>query len=169
MLSLTLMSHLRRSTKKFLISSRSLLHGPGGKRYPVVAFCNITDLLTRYTGTGMVSDVSYDLWLAPSVGAANKYEIMIWLGSYGGAGPISEQNKPAIAKPTIAGTTWSLFKGPNGDTTVFSFVAPSNIGNFKADLLPFLTYLTKNQGVPSSYVATSFQAGTEPFIGELLP
>ncbi|RFN49897.1 murein transglycosylase [Fusarium flagelliforme] len=118
----------------------------------------------RYTGTGMVSDVSYDLWLAPSVGAANKYEIMIWLGSYGGAGPISEQNKPAIAKPTIAGTTWSLFKGPNGDTTVFSFVAPSNIGNFKADLLPFLTYLTKNQGVPSTYVATSFQAGTEPFI-----
>ncbi|CAG7563453.1 unnamed protein product [Fusarium equiseti] len=123
----------------------------------------------RYTGTGMVSDVSYDLWLAPSVGAANKYEIMIWLGAYGGAGPISEQNKPAIAKPTIAGTTWSLFKGPNGDTTVFSFVAPSNIGNFKADLLPFLTYLTKNQGVPSSYVATSFQAGTEPFIGESLP
>jgi len=117
----------------------------------------------------MVADVSYDLWLAPSVGAANKYEIMIWLGSYGGAGPISEQNKPAIAKPTIAGTTWSLFKGPNGDTTVFSFVAPSNIGNFKADLLPFLTYLTKNQGVPSTYVATSFQAGTEPFVGELLP
>lgn len=115
----------------------------------------------------MVSDVSYDLWLAPSIGAANKYEIMIWVGAYGGAGPISEQNKPAIAKPTIGGTTWSLFKGPNGDTTVFSFVAPSNIGNFKADLLPFLTYLTNNQGVPNSYVATKFQAGTEPFVGEL--
>ncbi|KAM0202628.1 hypothetical protein ACHAPA_009370 [Fusarium lateritium] len=119
----------------------------------------------RYTGTGMVSDVSYDLWLAPSVGAANKYEIMIWVGAYGGAGPISEHNNPAIAKPTVGGTTWSLFKGPNGDTTVFSFVAPSNSSNFNADLLPFLTYLTTSQGVPSSYIATKFQAGTEPFIG----
>lgn len=119
----------------------------------------------RYTGTNMVSDVAYDLWLAPSVGAKNKYEIMIWVGSYGGAGPISETNEKPLATVTVNGLKWKLFKGPNGDTTVFSFVAPSNQGNFQGDLLPFLTYLTKSQGVPSSYVATSFQAGTEPFVG----
>ncbi|CAO2652060.1 Nn.00g003430.m01.CDS01 [Neocucurbitaria sp. VM-36] len=118
----------------------------------------------RYTGSNMVADVSYDLWLAPSVGAANQYEIMIWLGSYGGAGPISSTGK-AIATPTIAGTKWNLFKGPNGDTTVFSFVAPSNIGNFDADLKLFLTYLTTSQGVSTSSVVTSLQAGTEPFSG----
>jgi xyloglucan-specific endo-beta-1,4-glucanase len=112
----------------------------------------------------MVADVSYDLWLAPSVGAANKYEIMIWLGSYGGAGPISTTGK-TIATPTIAGTKWNLFSGPNGDTTVFSFVAPSNIGDFSADLKLFLTYLTTSQGVSTSAVVTSLQGGTEPFSG----
>ncbi|OLN97163.1 putative xyloglucan-specific endo-beta-1,4-glucanase A 1 [Colletotrichum chlorophyti] len=117
-----------------------------------------------YTGSNMVADVAYDLWLAPSVGANNKYEIMIWLGSYGGAGPISSTGK-AIATPTIAGTKWNLFKGPNGDTTVFSFVAPKNIGNFNADLMGFFNYLSSSQGVAKSNVVTSLQAGTEPFSG----
>lgn len=115
----------------------------------------------------MVADVAYDLWLAPSVGASNSYEIMIWLGAYGGAGPISSTGS-TIATPTIAGTTWKLYKGPNGDTTVFSFIAPSNIGNFAADLKLFLTYLTTSQGVSTSSVVTSLQAGTEPFSGKFL-
>ncbi|KAL3421448.1 xyloglucan-specific endo-beta-1,4-glucanase A [Phlyctema vagabunda] len=119
----------------------------------------------RYTGTNMVADVSYDLWLAPSVGAANQYEIMIWLGSYGGAGPISSTGSTPLASPTILGTKWKLFKGPNGDTTVFSFVAPTNIGNFEGDLKAFFTYLVASQGVSASSVVTSLQAGTEPFSG----
>lgn len=126
--------------------------------------------LTRYTGSNMVADVSYDLWLAPSVGANNQYEIMIWLGSYGGAGPISSTynsagNAVPVATPTILGTKWNLFKGPNGDTTVFSFVAPSNQGNFEGDLKLFFNYLTSSQGVSTSAVVTSLQAGTEPFTG----
>lgn len=115
----------------------------------------------------MVSDVSYDLWLAPSVGANNTYEIMIWLGAYGGAGPISSTGTTPIATPTIAGYTWKLFQGPNGDTTVFSFVAPSNIGNWSGDLKLFFNYLTSSQGVSASSVVTSLQAGTEPFTGML--
>ncbi|KAF6821714.1 xyloglucan-specific endo-beta-1,4-glucanase A 1 [Colletotrichum musicola] len=117
-----------------------------------------------YTGSNLVADVAYDLWLAPSVGANNKYEIMIWLGSYGGAGPISRTGKK-IASPKIAGTTWSLFEGPNGDTTVFSFVAPKNIGSFNGDLMGFFNYLTTSQGVAKTNVVTSLQAGTEPFSG----
>ncbi|KAF5027416.1 hypothetical protein F66182_493 [Fusarium sp. NRRL 66182] len=119
----------------------------------------------RYSGTNMVSNVSYDLWLAPSVGADNKYEIMIWVGSYGGAGPISDHGSNPLATVNLNGVNWRVFRGPNGGVTVYSFVATSNQGNFQGDLLPFLTYLTRNQGVPSSYVATSFQAGTEPFVG----
>ncbi|KAG4424854.1 hypothetical protein IFR04_002014 [Cadophora malorum] len=124
----------------------------------------------RQSGTNVVSDVSYDLWLAPSVGANNQYEIMVWLGSYGGAGPISSTynsagNAVPVATPTILGTKWNLFKGPNGDTTVFSFVAPSNIGNFNGDLKLFFNYLTSSQGVSTSAVVTSLQAGTEPFTG----
>ncbi|KAJ0300628.1 hypothetical protein Brms1b_012725 [Colletotrichum noveboracense] len=117
-----------------------------------------------YTGSNIVADVAYDLWLAPSVGANNKYEIMIWLGSYGGAGPISSTGSK-IASPKIAGTTWSLFSGPNGDTTVFSFVAPSNIASFNGDLKGFFDYLVSSQGVASTNVVTSLQAGTEPFSG----
>ncbi|KAK7414059.1 hypothetical protein QQX98_007091 [Neonectria punicea] len=119
----------------------------------------------RYTGTNMISDVSYDLWLAPSVGANNKYEIMIWVGAYGGAAPISETGTTPLATPTILGTKWKLFRGPNGDTTVFSFVAPSNMGNFSGDLNKFFQYLTASQGVSTSMVITSLQAGTEPFTG----
>ncbi|KAF4822440.1 putative xyloglucan-specific endo-beta-1,4-glucanase A [Colletotrichum siamense] len=117
-----------------------------------------------YTGSNLVADVAYDLWLAPSVGANNKYEIMIWLGSYGGAGPISSTGSK-IASPKIAGTTWSLFSGPNGDTTVFSFVAPSNIASFNGDLKGFFDYLVSSQGVANTNVVTSLQAGTEPFSG----
>lgn len=122
--------------------------------------------LLRYTGTNMVADVSYDLWLAPSVGAANTYEIMIWLGSYGGAGPISSTGSTPLATPTIAGTKWKLFKGPNGSVTVFSFIAPANIGDFSGDLKAFFDYLTSSQGVSTGNVVTSLQAGTEPFSGE---
>lgn len=122
-----------------------------------------------YTGDNLVADVAYDLWLAPSVGANNQFEIMVWLGSFGGAGPISstygaDGNATPVATTTIAGTSWKLFKGPNGDTTVFSFVAPSNQG-FNGDLKAFFDYLTSSQGVSTSSVVTSLQGGTEPFTG----
>ncbi|RDW65414.1 hypothetical protein BP5796_10106 [Coleophoma crateriformis] len=118
----------------------------------------------RYTGTNIVADVSYDMWLAPSTTANNEYEIMVWLAAYGGAGPISATGSP-VATPTIGGTTWSLYKGTNGATTVFSFVAPSHLGNYNGDLLAFFTYLTTSQGVSSSQYITAIQAGTEPFSG----
>ncbi|KAJ4376005.1 hypothetical protein N0V83_001285 [Neocucurbitaria cava] len=118
----------------------------------------------KYTGSKLVADVAYDMWLAPCVGCANTYEVMVWLGIYGGAFPISSSGK-AIASHTIAGTTWKLFKGYHKDTTVFSFVAPSNINSFDADIKLFFNYLTETQGVSNSHVVTGLQAGTEPFTG----
>ncbi|KAF2444376.1 glycoside hydrolase family 12 protein [Karstenula rhodostoma CBS 690.94] len=108
-----------------------------------------------------IADVSYDLWLAPTSGGENAYEIMIWLGTYGGAGPIGK----AIATVTIGGASYKLFYGLNGDVKVYSFVASKNNGNFNGDLNLFFKYLTSSQGVPSSYYITSLQAGTEPFTG----
>lgn len=113
----------------------------------------------------MISNVSYDLWLAPSASAKNQYEIMIWVGAYGGAGPISSTGS-AIATVNIAGSSWKVFKGKNEDVTVFSFVAAKNIGNFNADLNQFFKYLTSKQGISNNMVITSLQAGTEPFEGE---
>ncbi|KAI0126783.1 concanavalin A-like lectin/glucanase domain-containing protein [Xylariales sp. AK1849] len=117
------------------------------------------------TGTSLVADVAYDLWLAPTSGGTNAYEIMIWLAAFGGAGPISASGS-AVATTTIGGVSYSLYSGTNGDTTVFSFVASSTVTSFSGDMMDFFDYLTTNQGVPSSYYITSLQAGTEPFTGE---
>ena len=92
---------------------------------------------------------------------------MIWLAAIGGAGPISstygQNGATPVATTTIAGTTWKIYKGPNGSTTVFSFVAEQQVTNFDGDLKAFFNYLTSKEGLPSSQYLTSLGAGTEPF------
>ncbi|CAN8099807.1 unnamed protein product [Discula destructiva] len=117
-----------------------------------------------YSGSDIVADVSYDLWLAPSAGADNTYEIMVWVAALGGAGPISSTGS-AVATPQIAGSTWSLYSGTNGATTVLSFVAESSIESFSGDMMEFFQYLVDNEGVSDSLYITQLQAGTEPFTG----
>ncbi|KAF1782379.1 Concanavalin A-like lectin/glucanase domain [Phytophthora cactorum] len=103
-----------------------------------------------------VADVSYDLFTSSTAGGSNEYEIMIWLAAYGGK---------AIATVTISSNSFKVYKGPNGSTTVFSFVATKTITNFSADLQKFLTYLVNKQGLPSSQFLITLEAGTEPFVG----
>lgn len=117
-----------------------------------------------YTGSDLVADVSYDLWLAPTSGGTNSYEIMVWLAAMGGAGPISA-NGSAVGTMTIAGTSWSLYSGTNGATKVYSFVASSEVTSFDGDLNDFFKYLVENEGVSDSLYVTQVQAGTEPFTG----
>ena len=92
---------------------------------------------------------------------------MIWLAAIGGAGPISStygaNGATPVATPTVAGSKWKLFKGPNGSTTVFSFVAEQQITDFNGDLMAFFKYLESNEGMSSSQYLTSIGAGTEPF------
>lgn len=89
---------------------------------------------------------------------------MVWLAALGGAGPISSSGSP-VATPTIAGISWKLYSGPNGATTVYSFVAASEVTSFSADMKLFLTYLATNEGFSTSQYLTSIGAGTEPFTG----
>jgi len=89
---------------------------------------------------------------------------MIWLSALGGAGPISTTGSP-IATPTIAGKQFRLYKGPNGQMTVFSFVATSAINSFNGDVNEFLKYLRTSQGLPGTQILQSVGAGTEPFSG----
>ena len=112
----------------------------------------------------MVANVSYDLWLSPTKGGSHAYEIMVWLAALGGAGPISSTGS-AIATTTIGGVTFKLYSGPNGSTTVYSFVAESTTTSFSGDLLDFFTYLINNEGLSSSLYLIDVQAGTEPFTG----
>lgn len=111
-----------------------------------------------------MADVAYDLFTSSSADGDSEYEIMIWLAALGGAGPISSTGKP-IGKPTVGGTTWDLYLGPNGQMQVYSFVASSSVENFSADLVDFLKYLQENQKLSSSQYLTHVQAGTEPFSG----
>jgi xyloglucan-specific endo-beta-1,4-glucanase len=104
------------------------------------------------------------MFTSSTASGANEYEIMIWLAALGGAGPISSTGSP-VATPTIAGVTFKLYKGPNGSTTVYSFVAASQTTSFSGNLLDFYTYLESKLGFPSSQYLLSIGAGTEPFTG----
>ncbi|KAF8601588.1 concanavalin A-like lectin/glucanase, partial [Ceratobasidium sp. AG-I] len=111
--------------------------------------------------SGLVADVSYDLWLSTTSGGSSSDEIMIWLSTRGGAGPAGSQ----ITTASVGGVTWKLYKGTVSTWTVWSFVAPSEITGYNTDLKPFFTYLINSQGLSSSKYLTGVQAGTEPFIG----
>ncbi|KAL7268121.1 hypothetical protein RUND412_009269 [Rhizina undulata] len=121
-------------------------------------------MIYSYTGTSIVADVAYDLFLASTSGGTSEYEIMIWLAALGGAGPISSTGS-TVATPTIAGYSWKLYFGYNGSTKVYSFVASSQITSFTADIKLFLTYLVNNYSVSTSQYLNTLQAGTEPFTG----
>ncbi|KAJ4987135.1 glycosyl hydrolase family 12 [Stagonosporopsis vannaccii] len=117
-----------------------------------------------YSGSNIVANVAYDLFTGSSATGSAQYEVMIWLSALGGAGPISSTGSP-IATPTIAGKQFKLYKGPNGQMTVFSFVATSEIKSFNGDVNEFLKYLRNSQGLPGSQILQSVGAGTEPFSG----
>ncbi|KAI9651382.1 hypothetical protein NHQ30_001424 [Ciborinia camelliae] len=119
-----------------------------------------------YTGSNIVGNVAYDLFSSSnaSPGSMADYEVMIWLEAFGGAWPLTTTGLP-IATPTLAGVSWKLFSGPNGGTTVYTFIASSPANNFSGDLKTFLTYLVSNHGYPSTQYIHSIQAGTEVFTG----
>ncbi|CAE6465988.1 unnamed protein product [Rhizoctonia solani] len=115
--------------------------------------------------TALIADVSYDLWLSnvPNSGTGSKdttFEVMIWLSNRR-AGPAGSK----VATANINGLNWGLFKGRVGTWDVYSFVAPSELSNYNADLKPFLTYLINSRGISSNQYLVALQAGTEPFEG----
>ncbi|KAE8353096.1 concanavalin A-like lectin/glucanase domain-containing protein [Aspergillus coremiiformis] len=118
-----------------------------------------------YKGDNLVSDVAYDIFTSPTAGGEAAYEIMIWTAALGGAGPISSTGSPADT-PTIGDNSWQLYKGQNGATTVFSFVAPEAINDYSGNLADFFTYLTEKQDFPADQYFVSIGAGTEPFTGQ---
>jgi hypothetical protein len=50
----------------------------------------------------------------------------------------------------VAGRTWDLWVGYNGAMKVFSFVAPSPVNSFSANVKDFFNYLQNSQGYPAS-------------------
>ncbi|KAG7449710.1 endocellulase [Guyanagaster necrorhizus] len=117
--------------------------------------------------SGIRADVSYDIWFgAASSGdpasTASSYEIMIWLSGLGGIQPVGSQ---ITTNTIVAGHSWNIWKGPNTNWQVISFVSPTEIHNFTVDLKDFFDYLVAEQGVPSTQYVQAIQSGTEPFTG----
>ncbi|PIL34901.1 hypothetical protein GSI_02688 [Ganoderma sinense ZZ0214-1] len=110
----------------------------------------------------------YDIWTGTAQSgnpatSASSYEIMIWLSGKGGIWPVGSKVQSGIS---LAGHRWTLWKGPNSNWEVLSFVSEDgDITSFNADLKVFFDYLVKHQGVPSSQYVQTIQAGTEPFTG----
>ncbi|KAF7193169.1 putative xyloglucan-specific endo-beta-1,4-glucanase A [Pseudocercospora fuligena] len=123
------------------------------------------------TASGIVvADVAYDLFTSSSASGDEEFEIMVWLAALGGAGPISstygaDGSATSIGSTTIAGINFNLYKGPNGQMTVYSFVASSTANTFDGDLKDFFDYLVSNQGFSESQYLISAGAGTEAFEG----
>ena len=70
--------------------------------------------------------------------------MVLRLGRYNGVGPIGS----STGKVDVAGRSWELFVGNNGQMKVFSFVAPSPVNTFTADVKLFFTYLQSRQNFP---------------------
>lgn len=123
---------------------------------------------TNTVSSGTVANVAYDLFTSSNINAetwAGDYELMIWVGIYGGAGPISSTGSP-IATVTIAGHSWKLYYGLNGTMKVYSFVyANGNLQNFSGDVKAFYTYLTNSQSFPAS---SQYLLGKSDFFQHIL-
>ena len=125
-------------------------------------------IVPSYTGTSLRCNVAYDTFLGTSATGAQAYEVMVWIGVFGGVSPLSDNGYPftPIASPTIDNTAFNLAKGHNGNTIVYSFVAQSGAAtSFSGDLLNFYKWLETNEGLSSAQYLQSVQAGSEVFTG----
>ncbi|KAH8198214.1 hypothetical protein TruAng_007641 [Truncatella angustata] len=128
-----------------------------------------TTAIWSYFGTDIRANVAYDLFTHPDANHVNyngEYELMIWLNRYGGVWPITESGS-ALETITLAGHSFDLYFGYNGDMKVYSFVvSDAAIGNFSGDILDFFNYLADNYSFPISqqYLLID-QFGSEGFTG----
>ncbi|KAJ8077352.1 hypothetical protein PM082_001782 [Marasmius tenuissimus] len=117
---------------------------------------------------GIRADVAYDIWTGvPPVGTPasvnSSFEIMIWLSGVGGIQPVGS---PVTNDIALAGHNWDLWRGPNSNWEVLSFVVQDEeVTDFNVDLREFFDYIIANQGVAATQYIQSIQAGTEPFTG----
>jgi xyloglucan-specific endo-beta-1,4-glucanase len=108
-----------------------------------------TTAVWSVSNTNIRADVAYDLFTAANINHATSsgdYELMIWLGRYGGVYPIGS----FVATVNVGGRSWSLYVGYNGSMKVFSFLAASPVTNFSGNIKDFFNYMASNQGFPAS-------------------
>lgn len=114
----------------------------------------------QYVG-GAVYDAAYDIWLdpTPKTDGVNQTEIMIWLNRTGPVQPIGT----VTGTVSLAGQTWDVWRGSNGQNDVISYVSPSSLTGLNFDIKEFIDH-TVSQGLATpDWYLTSIQAGFEPW------
>ncbi|CAL8579655.1 hypothetical protein XPA_005389 [Xanthoria parietina] len=138
-------------------------------RKPLSQYTSIpTSWSWSYSGTSLRANVAYDTFLSTCASCGQTYEVMVWLGVYGGISPLSDNGYPPtpVATPTIGGTAFNLIKGHNGNVIVYSFVAKNGpVTSYSGDLVAFYRYLQANWQLSSGQYLQTLQAGTEVFTG----
>ncbi len=117
-----------------------------------------------YPGGG-TWDAAYDIWLNAdtNVSGVQDTEIMIWLHHQGSIQPIGSQT----GSVTLAGRSWAVWTGSNGQNNVVSYVSSSAITSLSFNARDFIldTFSRGSQYGNTSWYLTSMQAGFEPWIG----
>jgi hypothetical protein len=127
-----------------------------------------TNVSITYPGSGTY-DAAYDIWLNAdtNVSGVQDTEIMIWLNHVGSIQPIGSKVQSSFS---LAGKTWDVWVGNNGQNNVVSYVAvPAAVTSFTADIKPFLVdTFTRGSGFgTTAWYLTSMQMGFEPWQGSV--
>ncbi|MFE4535368.1 hypothetical protein ACFRKB_09860 [Streptomyces scopuliridis] len=122
-----------------------------------------TSVSYGYTADG-IYNATYDIWLdpEPKKDGVSQVEIMIWANKVGSIQPIGSDTGATV---TIAGTTWQVWEGGNGQNRVISYVAPSAVADLGFDVKEFVAHANSRGFGDSSWYLTSVQAGFEPWKG----
>lgn len=109
-------------------------------------------------------DAAYDIWLnaTTDVSGVQDTEIMIWLNHTGSIQPVGSQTGTA----TLAGHTWTVWTGNNGQNNVVSYVQ-SGLTSLNFSVMDFIRdTLSRNSAYgTTAWFLTSIQSGFEPWIG----
>ncbi len=129
---------------------------------------SLSDLTKAVSGASVklenpgVQNVAYDLWFHASAPVRSEDkpsdELMIWMGRYGGAGPLGKLQ----GKVQIDGAEWELWFGDIG-WKVFSFVRTENTTSWRVDVKAFIDHLVAKGLMPATKQLSSIQFGTEVF------
>ncbi len=114
-------------------------------------------------------NAAYDIWINAdnNTTGVQDTEIMIWLNRNTASGNIQPIGS-AVGTVNIAGRTWQVWTGSNGQNNVVSYLFQgSPLTSFSFDVMHFVndTFTRGSQYGNSSWWLTSVQAGFEPWIG----
>jgi len=122
-----------------------------------------TSTSVTYPSSGTY-DAAYDIWFNAdtNVSGVQDTEIMIWLHHTGSIQPVGSSTGTA----NIAGRTWTVWTGNNGQNNVVSYVG-SGITSISFNAKDFILDAISrgSQYGTTSWYLTSMQMGFEPWIG----